>query len=211
MFSLTTLRVTADVLGVAIACFLAWRVTRGGAVSRVLLILYTGGWIATVPWSPGMRSGGLVSLAELASALVQLAVLVSTPIYERTRKNWAEQAPSAGPLWPTPPRWMAAAALAAGVLVTLLFLGSMSWKSVPCAAGSSARTAACSTLDEGFPVHFLSALPAGADVAYPAIDSGAAAEDLTVWSVLGFAACYLIWLPARRPSAPVAAPVTASV
>jgi hypothetical protein len=158
-----------------------------------------------------MRSGGLVSLAVLASALVQLALLVSAPIYARTRKNWAERAPSTGLLWPTPPWWMAAAALAGGLLVTLLFLGSMGWKTVPCAAGSSAPVATCSTLDEGFPVHFLSALPAGAGVAYPAIDSGAAAEDLMVWSVLGFAACYLIWLPARRPSAPVTAPVTASV
>jgi hypothetical protein len=193
-FSRTTPQLSAEVVSIAIAAFLAWRVTRGGAISRGIIVVYTAGWIAGILWSPGMKSGGLVGLGLLASCLAQIALLVSTPIYERTRKDWADRPAGRAVLWPVPPWWMAAAGLAAGLLITLLFLGSMGWKSVPCAPST------CVTLAEGFPVHFLSAVPAAAGAAYPAISKGAAAEDITVWSVLSFAACYLIWLPARRPS-----------
>ncbi len=135
----------------------------------------------------------------LALYLAQIALLVSTPIYERVCEAWAGP-PSTARLWLTPPWWMAGAALAAGLLITLLFLASMDWQSVPCAPSSSAPPSRCVTLAEGFPVHFLSAIPDGANVVEPAINVGAAAEDMTVWVVLSFAACYLLWLPSRRRS-----------
>src|SRR5215475_8259359 len=59
-----------------IAAFFAWRVTRGGALSRGVIILYTVGIIQTVVWSADMRSGGLVGLGVLAIFLVQIALLV---------------------------------------------------------------------------------------------------------------------------------------
>jgi hypothetical protein len=205
----TALQVTNNAAAIAVVAFLAWRVVRGGPVSRVLLVCYTAGLIVAVIWGPGITSGGLVWIGLLASCLVQLALLVATPVYERTRKNWADRPPSGAPLWPTPPRWMAAAALAAGLLITLLFLASMSWKPVPCAPAPSVRPTTCATLTEGFPVRFLSALPAAAGAAYPAINSGAAAEDITVWVALSYAACYLIWLPSRRAARAPAARVAA--
>jgi hypothetical protein len=87
MYSPTMPRPTADAAGVALAAFLAWRVTRGGAVSRVLIIVYTAGWVPQIIWGPDMKSGGLVSLGLLAVLLVQIALLVSTPIYERTPRT----------------------------------------------------------------------------------------------------------------------------
>jgi hypothetical protein len=105
---------------------------------------------------------------------------------------------------------MAAVALAGGLLITLLFLGSEDFQSVPCALPPSAAPGQCVTLAQGFPVHFLAARPSGSE-AYPVIYKGAAAEDMAIWTVLSFAACYLLWLPPRRPaeatSARVAAPV----
>jgi hypothetical protein len=105
---------------------------------------------------------------------------------------------------------MVAVALAAGVIITLLFLGSMDWQSVACAAPRSAPRTHCVTLAEGYPVHFLRAIPS-ANSAYPVINKSAAAEDVMVWIVLSFAACYLIWLPSRRPAEAAAAQVAAPV
>jgi cation transport ATPase len=146
-----------------------------------------------------------------ATTPVPQALLVSTPGYERTRKDWADRPPSGALGWPTPRWWMAATALAAGLLITLLFLASMGWQSVPCAPLAAVTQAKCVTLAQGFPVHFLSAIPTVGRVAYPAINKGAAAEDMTVWIVLSFAACYLIWLPSHRPSRDAVARIAAPV
>jgi len=201
----------ADLGSPLIAAFLAWRVTRGGWFSRGLIIVFTIGVIQHLLWGVDLTSGGLVSLGLLAICLVQIALLVSTPIYERTRREWADRPPISARLWPTPPWWMAAAALAGGMLLTLLFLGSEDFQSVPCApATPSAPPARCETLAQGFPVHFLSASPS-VNVAAPVIIKRAAAEDLAVWTALSFAACYLIWLPSQRPGETATASVAARV
>jgi hypothetical protein len=79
----------AHAVGPAIvfAAFLAWRVTRGSSFARGLIIFYTVGGIAGLLNSPGMRSGSLISLGLLAIYLVQIALLVSTPVDNRTRKT----------------------------------------------------------------------------------------------------------------------------
>jgi hypothetical protein len=120
---------------------------------------------------------------------------------------------------------MAAAALAAGLIITVLFLGNMDPQPVPGCGGRgflsphAAPLARCETLAEGYPIHYLSAVPslglisdnkvtAGniALFADPAISKGAAAEDAAIWTVLSFTACYLIWLPSQRRTQPGAAP-----
>lgn len=205
------LRQVADAGNLPTALFLAWRVTRGGWLSRGLIVLFTAALIRELVGGPDLRSGGLVSLGLVAICLVQIALLVSTPIYERTRKDGADRPPSTGRLWPTPPRWISLAAVTAGLVITLLFLGSEDFQSVPCGpASSSAPPARCVNLTQGFPVHFLSARQSGGFAA-PVIDKGAAAEDLAIWTVLSFAACYLIWLPSRRPAITAAAQVAAPV
>jgi hypothetical protein len=215
---------------IAIAAFLAWRVTRGSSFARGLIILSTIGGIAGLLNSPGMRSGGLISLGLLAIYLVQIALLVSTPVYNRTRKNQTGLPPDGSRPWVIPPRWMPIAAAAAGVIITLLTLASMSFQPVPgCLApgylaSRSAPLAQCTTLAEGYPVQYLSATPtlglnsgskvtaANLDVfAYPVISKSAAAEDLAIWALVSFAAFYLLWPPSRRPaeSAAIREPVPA--
>ena len=219
-----------DPTAIVIAAFLAWRVTRGGSFARGLIIFYTAGGIAGLLNSPGMRSGSLISLGLLAIYLVQIALLVSTPVYNRTRKNQTGLVPDGPRLWVLPPRWMPIAAAAAGVIVTLLFLGNMSFQPVPgCQAPGylaphSAPSAQCATLAEGYPTHYLSATPTlslnsgnkvtAANLAIfadPVISKSAAAEDLAIWTLVSFAAFYLLWLPSRRPaeSAAIREPVPA--
>jgi hypothetical protein len=125
---------------------------------------------------------------------------------------------------------MPIAAAAAGVIITLLTLGNMSFQPVPgCQAPGylaphSVPLAQCATLAEGYPVHYLSAMPAlalnsGSKVtaanlavfADPIISKSAAAEDLAIWTLVSFAAFYLLWLPSRRQaeSAAISEPVPA--
>ncbi|HEX8009062.1 MAG TPA: hypothetical protein VF482_21845 [Trebonia sp.] len=208
---------------IVIAAFLAWWVTRGGAFARGLIIFYTAAGITGLLNSPGMRSGSLISLGLLAIYLVQIALLVSTPVYNRTRKNQTGLASDGSRLWVLPPRWMPIAAAAAGVIMTLLLLGNMSYQPVPgCQASGylaphSTPLAQCAALAEGYPVHYLSAMPAlalnsGNKVtvanlamfANPVISKGAAAEDLAIWTLVSFTAFYLLWLPSRRQDEPAA-------
>lgn len=202
-------QIAVDTGSPLVAAFLAWRVTRGGSVARMLIIVWTTLFMLRLPWSPGMKSGSLVSLGLLAICLAQIALLVSAPIYERTRKGWADRAPVSERLWPVPRWWMAAVALAAGLIITLVSLASMDWQPVSCAAGA-APPGPCVALAQGSPVHFLSSVQDG-NFSFPVINKGAAAEDLAIWTVLSFAACYLIWLPSRRPAQPAGGEVAAPV
>jgi len=208
-----------DPASIVFAAFLAWRVTRGGSFARGLIILYTATGIAALLNTPVMRSGSLIGLGFLAIYLVQIALLVSTPVYNRTRKNQTGLAPDGSWLWPVPTRWLPVSAAAAGLIMTLLFLGNMDSQPVPgCQvpgylAPHSAPLAQCATLAEGYPIHYLSAVPtlslnsgnkvaAGnlAVFADPVISKSAAAEDLAIWALVSFAALYLLWLPSRRPA-----------
>jgi hypothetical protein len=220
----------ADPTAIVIAAFLAWRVTRGSWLARRLMLFYTICGIAGLVNSPGMRSGSLTGLGLLGIYLAQIALLVSTPVYNRTRKNQPGRAPDGPPPWALPPRWMPITAATAGVIITLITLGSMSFQSVPgCQAPGylaphSAPLAECTTMAEGYPVRYLSAMPAlslnsGTKVtaanlavfADPVIGKSAAAEDLAVWTLVSFGALYLLRPPSRRPaeSAAIREPIPA--
>ena len=81
----------------------------------------------------------------------------------------------------------------------------------------AAPLAQCWTLAEGFPVPYLTAppaltlnsgsafTPANLSVfANPVINKSAAAADLATWTLASFTACYVLWLPSRRPAGSVA-------
>jgi hypothetical protein len=209
----------ANVYAVAIAAFLAWRVSRGSSIARGLIVIWTVVGFAAVFSSPAMRSGGLYPFWLLVAYASQIALLVSAPIYDRTRRN-----PAGGPvrlsaLWPAPPVWMLPTAAAAGALLTLACLGSMSFKPVQgCRtpgylAPHAAPLASCYTLDQGFPVPYLQALPSlsldkGSKVtasnldlfANAVVSKGALAEDLAAWTLTVATGLYVFWIPRRRPA-----------
>ena len=126
--------------------------------------------------------------------------------------------PGRAAFWLAPPAWILAAAAVGGALLTVLFLGNMTFKPVPgCQrpgylAPQAAALTSCGTLSRGFPVHYLSALPTlaldhGGRVtatnlsmfADAIIDKGAAAEDLAAWMLAVGTAMYILWLPFQRP------------
>jgi hypothetical protein len=179
----------------AATAFLAWRVSRGGRISRIALIflgllsLVDAAFIGTRLWSPGV----FVLLAIYAT---QVALLVSPPIYQRTRRDASPCL--AGRMRWTPPFWMPLLALVAGLVATLVSLGSQDWAAVP-GCGPAGATLAhlpsrCIGLAEGYPVRFLTAYQGA-----PLIGKVALLEDWAHWSLVSFAVLFILLVLHRRP------------
>jgi hypothetical protein len=183
-----------------LAVFLAWRVSRGGRTSRVILILVSmysfasAAFIGTPAWSLG-------TLALLAIYATQVSLLVSPAIYQRTRRSASpDRVPTASMRW-TPPLWMPLSALLAGLVATLLSLAHMAWAAIrgcgPAGAAIAQLPGRCFGLAQGYPVRFLTAYQGT-----PLIDKAGLVEDWAHWTLVSFAVFYIFLLVRRRPEAP---------
>jgi hypothetical protein len=180
-----------------LAAFLAWRVSRGGRPSRVILVI-----LGILSFAGdafiGTRSWSLLALLLLAIYAAQIALLVSPAVYQRTRRDpltgWAATASVKS----GPPLWMVLIALLAGLVVTLLYLGNMDWAAIPGCGPAGAAFAQlpsrCIGLAQGYPVRFLTAAQGT-----PEIDKRALIEDWAQWSLVSFSVFYILWLSHRRP------------
>jgi hypothetical protein len=180
-----------------VAAFLTWRVSRGGRVARVILIIVSGlslagaAHIRSSSWSPSV----LVLLAIYAA---QIALLVSPAVYQRTRPATQPDPPVVASTPVKPPLWMLLSALLAGLVVTLLYLGSMDMAAIPGCGPAGATVAqlpaGCFGLARGYPVPFLTAYQST-----PVISQSALVMDWAQWSLVSFSALYLLRLASRRP------------
>ena len=171
-----------------VTAFLTWRVSRGGRISRMILIVVSGFSCAAAV----LAVARLWDLSVLALAIIyaaQVALLTSAPVYGRTRRpapvpararSWAEL------LGPRPPWWLLPWGLLAGVLVTLACLGSMDFVAV--AGCRPAASDACTALAEGYPLRWLTA-----DQNDPLIFKGALLKDCVQWALLSMSVLYLAW------------------
>lgn len=109
---------------------------------------------------------------------------------------------------------LALLALLDGLVITLLYLGSMDVATIP-GCGPAGATAAqlpdnCFGLAEGYPLRFLTAYQG-----IPEISQSALILDWAQWSLVSFSTLYLLWLPGRRsrqvPEQPSAAEQPAAV
>jgi hypothetical protein len=140
----------------------------------------------------------------------QSALLVSPAIYQRTRrKRPPGQAATVSMQW-IPPLWMPLSALLTGLVVTLLYLGSMDWTAIPGCGPVGATIAQlpgkCFGMAQGYPVRFLTAYQ---DVAQ--IDKAGLIEDWAQWSMVSFGIFYIFRLIHTRPEPADAAAPSASV
>jgi hypothetical protein len=179
-----------------VAAFLTWRVSRGGRVARVILTTVSGlSFVAAMHISSSLWSPWVLVL--LAIFATQIAVLVSPAVYQRTRpKTQPDPGAVASMLFRLPP-WMLLSALLAGLVVTLLFLGSMGIAAIPgCGpAGMVAQLpSACFGLARGYPMRFLTAYQGT-----PVISQSALVMDWVQWSLVSFSTLYLLRLAGRRP------------
>jgi hypothetical protein len=112
------------------------------------------------------------------------------------------------------PWWIIPWGLLAGIILTLLCLGSMTWKPLTdCGQRVSppyspySPPGGCTTIEEGYPVRFLSSRPLleqdpgtssrKAEVnGVPVINKSGLAEDWLIWSIVSCLALYIV--SARR-------------
>ena len=180
------------------AVYLAWRVSRGGHISRGLLLLGTGASYLVAALGLA-RAWDVPIVILLLIYAAQLLLLVSTPVYRRTRQDRAAEPPGSHFRWPVPPAWVVLGGMAGGAVVTLLYLGSMNWQPMPgCEPpGVSMRQlpGQCIELAEGYPLRFLSA-----DQNVPEINKAAMARDWVQWALVSSSVLYLVcWTdPGRR-------------
>jgi len=188
-----------------VMAFLAWRVSRGGRVSWIGLIGWSAlGYTAVATTIASVWS--LPALSLLAIYAIQIALLTSPAVYQRTRgdDHAALSHPSARIAWP--PLWLISTGLLAGLVVTLLYLANMNWTPIPGCGGPGASPdqlpARCIGLAQGYPLRFLTA-----DQNIPVINKEALVKDWAQWSLVSFSAFYLLWL--RRDPAPEPTQVSA--
>jgi hypothetical protein len=187
--------------GALAAAFLAWRVTRGGRVSRMLLIACTALAFAVTAFEVAGRFGPAV-LAVLAACAAQLALLLSPAVYRRTRpRDWAGPA---GWARVRPPLALLLLGVLAGLAVTLLGLSHLgpSHLGAPasgCHNGEAGRLPAidCQWVANGFPLRWLAASHRALVVSWAAM-----LKDLSQYTVISAAALYGLWLGPRTREEP---------
>jgi hypothetical protein len=185
----------SPLLSFPITALLVWRVSRGGRFSRMILIIVSCVSCAATAfavarlWDPAI-------IALVIICVAQVALLVSPPVYGRTRRpapipvrarGWAQ-------VVRRPPAWLLPCGLLAGVVVTLACLGSMDWVAIPGCRPTASD--ACSALAEGYPLRWLTAKQSE-----PVISKGALLKDCAQWALASTSVLYLAWLrPTASPS-----------
>lgn len=173
--------------------FLIWRVSRGGRISRMILIVGSAAGYAAAALAVA-RLWDVTVVALVCICAVQIALLVSPPVYGRTRpapiqvraQGWAE-------LVRRPPMRLLPWALLAGALLTMALLGSMDWIAIP--GCRPAASGACHALAEGYPLRWLTA-----NQDMPLIFKGALLKDFAQWALASMSVLYLGWLWLTAPN-----------
>jgi hypothetical protein len=178
--------------GLPVILFCTWRVSQGGRISRIYLILSSalayGRIVLNVArsWEPAVPVLVLLFAAHVA-------LLVSPPVFARTRPTpyplrigWTQ-------LVRRPPSWLLPWALVGGMLLTLACLGNMG--SVLLQPGCNPASDGCIAFMEGYPLRWLAG---GHDV--PVIDKYALLKDTVQWVLTCTSVLYLAWLWLTEPT-----------
>jgi hypothetical protein len=176
-----------------VTAFLAWRVSRGGRMSRAILIVASGTSYAVAALAVARRWDAAVAALVIIGA-AQLALLFSPPVYARAR---ATPIPVRAPGWTRlvrrPPIWLLVCGLAAGALVTLAGLGSEEFIAIP--GCRPAASDACTALAEGYPLRWLTA-----HQNVPLIFLRALLKGCVQWALASTSVLYLGWLWLTAPA-----------
>jgi len=195
---------------VIVAILLAVFASRGSRVARVLMITYSVIGVlvmligSTSWWStqaPALRFEYFVCY------LIQICLLVSTPMYERTRPGWSPHRFPPTQFLPAPRIWMVLASTTIGLIITLLPLAGL--RPVACPDSQlAAHALPCLAQGTGYPIAYrfdggILRLRAGSvqwlNVPAPrGTQALALAADWAMWSLGILLVFYLAWLTMDR-------------
>lgn len=193
---------------VVIAVVLAIFAALGIRAARVLMITYSAlGVLIAIFGSTHASASPLPRLLYVGCYTLQIVLLVSTPMYQRTRSGSAGQSLAARWL-PCPPIWTLLVSAGAGLGITLLDIENLRAIRCPAHVRVLARTP-CLSDGTGYPIAYRwsggymqlfgngnvrwlnMAAPGG-------LQAAAFATDLALWSLAILLVLYLAWLNHRR-------------
>jgi hypothetical protein len=199
---------------VLVAICLAWLACRGRRAPRVLMIAYSilGVFVmlvgSTSSWWPDATA---LRLGPFVCYLAQICLLVSTPMYERTRPGYSPGRLRSTQFLPAPRLWMLPVSVTAGVIVTLLPIANL--RALACPPGHfAAHDGSCLAQGTGYPIAYrfeggILRLPGGnvqwLDVLAPrGLQVAAFAADWAMWTLAVALVLYLYWLNRHREYGP---------
>jgi hypothetical protein len=179
-----------EAVGYVVTAFFAWRVTRGGRISRMLLIIAT--WIAFLVTGSGIAGQfRLATFGMLAIYAVQFALLVSPAVYLRTRAPGQAEPTASRRVRPS--LTLLLLSVLAGLVLTLLSLSSVSFPlAVPGCDHGAAPVALCATVAEGSPLRWLTVYHGGV-----VVNHGALIKDWVRFALISVSLLYAFWLASR--------------
>lgn len=193
---------------IIIAVVLAALAAKGSRAARVLMITYSIVGVAAVFFG-GTHSGVSKPLGSfllaMACVLAQIGLLVSSPMYQRTRPGWSRGQVHGDPFLPWP-KLLPVLAGAAGGLVLALVPFSDGLRETVCMAGGGRPASPCWPAGYGYPIAYRyswdNLAPRGTDLAV-------FATDWVLWTVSLLLVVYLVQLNRSREYAqlPTAEPV----
>lgn len=200
----------------AIVIVLAVLAARGSATARMTLIIanVAGAFVLVAGNSQAAATSAVVltRLGDLACVMLQIALLVSSPMFQRTRPGWSPGRFEPAPWWPAPPLWVLLASAGAGLIITALpFSGNSTLASCP--AGGHPPVAPhtlCLANGAGYPIPFrftggVMTMHNGTFgwlnvVAPRGVQAGGFTADWVLWGLGILLVLYLSWLCSVRPA-----------
>jgi hypothetical protein len=161
----------------------------------MILIISSGAFFVAAAF-PEAQRWNPASAALVITCAAQIALLVSPPVYGRTRpapvparaRGWTQIARR-------PPAWLLPCGLLAGALLTLASVAGMDFTAI--AGCKPAAADACRALAEGYPLRWLTARQNN-----PVIFKGALLKDGLQWALVSTSILYLAWLRLTAPASP---------
>jgi hypothetical protein len=186
-----------NVSQIAVAAILAVLAARGSRPARILMISYSvcgafavfydsTHWGATKPYS--------ASFLVLACALVQVVLLISTPMYQRSRLSQLPGQLQADQFLPWPSLWAVLSGVAGGLVMALLPF-SDGIRQTACSQSGAGSASSCAAAGFGYPIAYRFAYN---DLAPRGLDVGAFAADWALWSLAILLVLYLLQVSRSR-------------
>lgn len=199
-----------NIVQVLVAVALAVSASRGSRAARALMIAYSAAGLymtfsgSTSWWS---LEPSATRFDLFACYLAQICLLISTPMFQRTRPGWSPGESAASRFLPAPRLWMVMASMVAGLVITLLPFANL--RPVACPPGHVAASSGhCLAHGTGYPISYRSD---GGVIqihatgvhwlfvqAHRGTQTPAFAADWGIWSLAVLLPLYLAWLNKQR-------------